>query len=42
MPKIATITAMSTRFATEIVKIDQVRYRPGELRSTATGPWAAR
>ena len=31
MPKIATITAISTRFATEIVKIDQVRYLPGAV-----------
>jgi hypothetical protein len=42
MPKIATITAISTRFASEIVKIDQVRYLPGGLRSTAIAPWTAR
>jgi hypothetical protein len=42
MPKIATITAISTRFASAIVKIDQVRYLPGALRSTATAPWTAR
>ena len=28
-PKITTITAIRTRFATETVKMDQCRYRPG-------------
>ena len=42
MPKIATMTAISTRLASEIVKIDQVRYLPGVLRSMAARPWAAR
>jgi hypothetical protein len=31
-PKITTITAISTRLASETVKIDQVRYRPGPFR----------
>ena len=42
MPKMATITATSTRLASEIVKIDQFRYPPGALRSTASGACAAR
>jgi hypothetical protein len=33
-PKIRTITAMRTRFASETVKIDQCRYRPGLFRLT--------
>jgi hypothetical protein len=37
MPKMATITAISTRLASEIVKIDQFRYPPGALRFAASG-----
>ena len=38
MPKITTITAISTRFASEMVKMDQIRYLPGALRPAAARP----
>src|SRR6266567_5658198 len=41
-PKIATITAIRTRFATEIVKRFQFRYEPGWFRSMAAGACPAR
>ena len=34
-PKMTTMTAMRTRLATETVKIDQCRYRPGGFRLIA-------
>ena len=34
-PKMTTITTMRTRLASETVKIDQCRYRPGPFRFTA-------
>ena len=34
-PKITTMTAIRTRLASETVKIDQCRYRPGPFKSTA-------
>jgi hypothetical protein len=37
-----TMTAMSTRFATEMVKTFHVRYEPGWFRSMARGAFPAR
>jgi hypothetical protein len=37
-----TMTPMSTRFATEIVKMFQFRYEPGWFRSIARGACPAR
>jgi len=37
-----TMTAISTRFATEMVKMFQFRYEPGWFRSMAAGACPAR
>jgi len=37
-PKITTITAIKTRFATDTVKIDQCRKDPGAFMLIASGP----